>query len=487
MKKYVLAAAFTFAMAGPASAQAFTESVQFIQESCEGTSLQSVTTTEVELSSFGTLTVTKRLQGADSEIEYRRGRTNILETGFDIVSFRDSDVIQYAPHYTESGTTADSLTPDARSASSADTQQVEWMLCRQPQAVVTALTQLRTLLEAQEEEQVEPTVFEAPPPALLPAEQDGNPFQETLRAAEYEPAAGWAPIDRAWTAGEVVTVCFYSNSTPLNSFVARVASNWNQIGANVSLDFGSVDLPRRCTPNTVSDIRVGYNRGFDNWSLLGVESLFARTSWRSESMQLGLRTLAGRNAVGTIIHEFGHALGLMHEHQKPIAGGCEAEFDWPWLYANLFPGSPQQVVDRQMRPVSFGPFILSESIDRDSVMLYPLPPQAYLRGVNSQCYTPNKNQAISGTDAAVVRALYDFEAEQDRQNSILDAIAQEFSSGRTERAEALSLFVLSKDTLSNISELDQREQSLGFNPDPGEDASSLLQSEISRIIAEARR
>ena len=29
-----------------------------------------------------------------------------------------------------------------------------------------------------------------------------------------------------------------------------------------------------------------------------------------------------------VIHEFGHALGLHHEHQHPFSK-CEDEFDWP--------------------------------------------------------------------------------------------------------------------------------------------------------------
>ena len=36
----------------------------------------------------------------------------------------------------------------------------------------------------------------------------------------------------------------------------------------------------------------------------------------------------------TVLHEFGHALGLHHAHQNPESS-CEDEFDFPRIYARL--------------------------------------------------------------------------------------------------------------------------------------------------------
>ena len=50
-------------------------------------------------------------------------------------------------------------------------------------------------------------------------------------------------------------------------------------------------------------------------------------------------------------HEFGHALGLHHEHQSP-ATTCNEEFDWDYIYKAF--GEPpdgwdKQTVDNNMR------------------------------------------------------------------------------------------------------------------------------------------
>ena len=55
-----------------------------------------------------------------------------------------------------------------------------------------------------------------------------------------------------------------------------------------------------------------------------------------------------------VIHEFGHALGLEHEHQSPFSS-CENEFKWDVIYATLAspPNNwPKERVDFNMRALN---------------------------------------------------------------------------------------------------------------------------------------
>ena len=61
-----------------------------------------------------------------------------------------------------------------------------------------------------------------------------------------------------------------------------------------------------------SDIRVGFNPTDGAWSYLGTDS-----TQKFQTMNLGFIDQA------TVLHEFGHALGFIHEHQSPANGGYE--------------------------------------------------------------------------------------------------------------------------------------------------------------------
>lgn len=52
-----------------------------------------------------------------------------------------------------------------------------------------------------------------------------------------------------------------------------------------------------------------------SWSYIGTDALHLPKE--SASMNLGFVDAA------TVMHEFGHALGLIHEHQSPFKGGYE--------------------------------------------------------------------------------------------------------------------------------------------------------------------
>lgn len=84
----------------------------------------------------------------------------------------------------------------------------------------------------------------------------------------------------------------------------------NAFAANIRLAFDGIDGP-------------GY------WSLIGTDSFDSTIIAPNEaSLELqGFDSGLPSDWQGTVRHEFGHALGLMHEHEMPV-GGCDQDFKW---------------------------------------------------------------------------------------------------------------------------------------------------------------
>ena len=102
-----------------------------------------------------------------------------------------------------------------------------------------------------------------------------------------------------------------------------------------------------------------------------------------------------------MLHEFGHALGLIHEHQNP--GGRI-----PWnrdVVYDALSGPPnnwsKETIDRNM----FQPWDEKEtnftSIDPESIMMYPIP-AAWTDGA----FTVDLNDTLSETDKQFIASIY---------------------------------------------------------------------------------
>ncbi len=111
-----------------------------------------------------------------------------------------------------------------------------------------------------------------------------------------------APRGKAWINGTTLTVRFLGGS-PNDQAVAREQAGWWAKVANIKFDFNG-------SPN--ADIRISFDPTDGAWSYIGTD---CRTiPLNQATMNLGF--LDG----GTAAHEFGHAIGLAHEHQNPAVG-----------------------------------------------------------------------------------------------------------------------------------------------------------------------
>ena len=174
--------------------------------------------------------------------------------------------------------------------------------------------------------------------------------------------------------------------------VARVAKQWSQY-ANITFLFGD-------DPN--AEIRISF-KDSGSWSALGTDALVEEMFPKNEqTMNFGWLTRASADHdYGVVLHEFGHALGLIHEHQSP--GG---RIRWNRLAVIRDLSGPPNFWDEQT--IQFNVFdrynttqTQFTTFDPKSIMLYSFPRNWTLDGQELA-----ENTILSRQDKEFIKARY---------------------------------------------------------------------------------
>lgn len=192
-----------------------------------------------------------------------------------------------------------------------------------------------------------------------------------------------------WNEGSVLKVRFMSGSAAMQEKVKTYAKEWEQY-ANLRFDF---------VESGDADIRVNLdNKGGHN-SVIG--QLAAGVPQDTKTMNLDTTDFATYDAMHrTVLHEFGHAIGLLHEHYSPLAG-------IPWnkelVYKELAQsqGWDKMTVDVNLFQQYNLSYTHGTSYDKTSIMHYPV-----LARWTTNGYAVPWNNQLSAGDKAMVAALY---------------------------------------------------------------------------------
>lgn len=208
----------------------------------------------------------------------------------------------------------------------------------------------------------------------------------------------------------VLKVKFISGSpNDFREFIMNTVREW-EAHAHVRFEFLD-DLSTEYAHVRI-DVGTGLpNDSMDSYSACGTNALVRPADQATMRLPLSMYR-AFRNGHNTeasvsrtVLHEFGHALGLLHEHQNP-----HREFQWTTAVVYLafsLRGISKESVDNQFIRVFSGPtFANSGQYDPYSIMNYALP-RAFMFG-SSAC-PPTRDDSIlnlSDGDKAFIARIY---------------------------------------------------------------------------------
>ena len=205
-----------------------------------------------------------------------------------------------------------------------------------------------------------------------------------------------------WENGKTLKVAFISvddqpkssNRAIVESKVRKYAQEWEKY-ANIDIVF--------TTNSSSADIRIGMDTTGGWWSKIGTnaKNFTGQTmnyGWNEDDIEDGLITEARYKRV--ILHEFGHALGLKHEHQNPSAGIC---WDWDaaFEYYEDKNGWDKDKTKGNLEALSSTGIGNSTTYDPESIMIYSIDEK-----VTDCGYSVEKNDELSTWDKIGIANLY---------------------------------------------------------------------------------
>ena len=204
-------------------------------------------------------------------------------------------------------------------------------------------------------------------------------------------------LAKKWKPGRTLRVRFLEGDPRMIGRVRDAAVEWTR-HANVGFAFVEAGD---------AEIRIAF-RDDGSWSAVGTDALVSRYFRKHEpTMNFGWLHAGSTDEEvrSVVLHEFGHALGCIHEHQNP-AGAIV--WDKERVYADL--GGPPNHWDRAA--IDFNMFqkyaadqTQFSAFDAESIMLYAFPVSWTISGGATK-----ENSILSATDRAFIAEAYPFAA-----------------------------------------------------------------------------
>lgn len=200
-------------------------------------------------------------------------------------------------------------------------------------------------------------------------------------------------LSTKWEPGQSITVMFLEGDRSLRDRVESVAREWTREGrANLNLVF---------VEEGPADIRIAFEQGAGSWSYLGTDCHTIPDGQATMNYGWLDANSPDEELRRVVLHEFGHALGLIHEHQNP-----EDPIEWnkPAVYSDL--GGPpnnwdQATIDNNMFKAYEPEELAATTVDPASIMMYPIPAAWTLNG-----FSAGLNGELSPQDEALIANQY---------------------------------------------------------------------------------
>jgi hypothetical protein len=196
---------------------------------------------------------------------------------------------------------------------------------------------------------------------------------------------------KLWQNGRTLRVKFIDGNPAVQAKVQAIAKEW-EVLANLKLEF---------VTSGYAQIRISFAEEGFSWSTVGTDALTVSAAeptmnygWLEPDTEM-------REYQRVVRHEFGHALGMIHEHQNPAAQG-----QIPWDKAKVYAHYAQQGWSKE--DVDFNIFdVYSEdstnhtAFDKTSIMQYAVPDSLTIGS-----YAIGWNTEFSAIDREFMRRQY---------------------------------------------------------------------------------
>ncbi len=197
------------------------------------------------------------------------------------------------------------------------------------------------------------------------------------------PARAAFEVAKLWPNGTTLHFRFLNGSEPQKQIVRQFAPQWTE---HANLNFVFDDSPS-------AQIRIAFNDD-GAWSYVGTDAL---------GIPANLPTMNfGWQDEGVVLHEFGHMIGMIHEHQNP----SDNPIQWNKSVVIQALSAPPNNWDlATIQHNMFDKYDLSQingsEFDEKSVMLYSFPASWTLNGFHSE-----PNEVLSQVDMEFAGRVY---------------------------------------------------------------------------------
>jgi Astacin (Peptidase family M12A)/Bacterial pre-peptidase C-terminal domain len=197
------------------------------------------------------------------------------------------------------------------------------------------------------------------------------------------PARAVMPNGKRWLNTSKLRVRFIGATEQQRALVKQFAPTWSEFA---NLDFVFDDSPQ-------AEIRISFDPTDGSWSYVGTDC--RGIPLPGATMNLGWQDEA------VILHEFGHAIGLAHEHQNPV-GGIEWNEEVVIRDLGGAPNfwDPETVRHNVLRKYAANQ-VNGTNFDPNSIMLYAFPGTWTKSGQGTK-----ENVKLSSLDQSFVRGAY---------------------------------------------------------------------------------
>lgn len=210
-----------------------------------------------------------------------------------------------------------------------------------------------------------------------------------------------ASSDKYWGVGARLRVKFINGSAAQKAKVMQYAQQWEQY-ANLSF---------RQSNDRHSEIRIKFNNNSVNKSEIGSgsrslgEEFLQTFGYDNPSMHLDITGESETRIRRVVLHEFGHAIGLQHEHQHPKNG-----IDWNKnaVYAAYAAyGWSRDDINKNIFKALSRSNTQYCAYDPNSIMHYDIS-----AAWTNDGYSVNGSTNLSGMDKAFIQSRYPFQGRR---------------------------------------------------------------------------